>query len=96
MAEGGGPASPRVIPYNGTGPTGGNPLDMNLNVWYEVSCFAQNLPALPHSVGSLSLERPQADLLRPQARGHRMDFDGYSIGFAHGSRRWVSFSYFNR
>jgi len=24
-------------PYNGTGPTGGDPLTENMNIWYEVS-----------------------------------------------------------
>jgi hypothetical protein len=24
------------VPYNGTGATGGNPLEQNLNIWYEV------------------------------------------------------------
>jgi len=24
------------VPYNGTGATGGNPLEDNLNIWYEV------------------------------------------------------------
>ena len=24
------------VPYNGTGPSGGDPLTENLNIWYEV------------------------------------------------------------
>jgi hypothetical protein len=24
------------VPYNGSGETGGNPLEDNLNIWYEV------------------------------------------------------------
>jgi ammonium transporter, Amt family len=26
-----------LVPYNGTGPTGGDSLTENLNIWYEVS-----------------------------------------------------------
>ncbi len=28
------------IPYDGVGPQGGNPLNRNLNLWYEVSLSA--------------------------------------------------------
>ena len=28
------------VPYNGTGPTGGDPLKDNLNIWYEVCDIA--------------------------------------------------------
>jgi hypothetical protein len=27
-----------VVAYNGTGPQGGDPLEMDVNIWYEVSC----------------------------------------------------------
>lgn len=70
-----------LFPYNGTGPAGGNPLEMDLNDWYEVSSS---------QCGVLLFGRPQADFLRPQARGHRLDIDGDGLGFAYGSRRWVS------
>jgi hypothetical protein len=30
------------VPYNGTGPTGGDSLTQDLNIWYEVR--SQNLP----------------------------------------------------
>ena len=33
-----------LIPYNGTDGQGGNPLDFNVNLWYEVS----NAPATLH------------------------------------------------
>lgn len=26
------------VPYNGSGPTGGDSIAENLNIWYEVSC----------------------------------------------------------
>ena len=52
-----------VIPYNGTGPQGGDPLEMDLNIWYNVSCHACNSMWVGGPV-----ERPQADSLRPQAR----------------------------
>lgn len=26
------------VPYNGTGPAGGNPMTEDLNIWYEVRC----------------------------------------------------------
>lgn len=29
----------RISPYNGTGPTGGDSLTQDLNIWYEVSCL---------------------------------------------------------
>ncbi len=33
-----------LVPYNGTGPTGGNSLTDNLNIWYQVSAGAVHLP----------------------------------------------------
>lgn len=32
---------PRISPYNGTGPTGGDSLTQDLNIWYEVSCHTE-------------------------------------------------------
>lgn len=29
----------RISTYNGTGPTGGDSLTQNLNIWYEVRYF---------------------------------------------------------
>lgn len=29
----------RISTYNGTGPTGGDSLTQDLNIWYEVSCL---------------------------------------------------------
>jgi Amt family ammonium transporter len=29
-----------LVPYNGTGATGGDSLPVNLNIWYQVSTLA--------------------------------------------------------
>lgn len=31
------------LKYNGTGATGANPLNMDVNIWYEVSCLSPSL-----------------------------------------------------
>lgn len=33
--------------YNGTGATGANPLDMDVNIWYEVSSLPFPFPPKP-------------------------------------------------
>ncbi len=34
------------VPYNGTGPSGGDSLTENLNIWYEVG-YVEDRPLLP-------------------------------------------------
>ena len=34
------------VPYNGTGPSGGDSLTQNLNIWYEVG-YVEDRPLLP-------------------------------------------------
>jgi hypothetical protein len=47
------------VPYNGTGPTGGNSLTENLNIWYEV-CYRldgnRNAAAVAIRLTALSTE----------------------------------------
>ncbi len=39
------------VPYNGTGPSGGDPLTENLNIWYEVGRVGNRpLLSVPHEI----------------------------------------------
>jgi hypothetical protein len=36
-----------LVPYNGSGPTGGDSLTEDFNIWYEVRATAQRFSSLP-------------------------------------------------
>jgi len=37
-----------LVPYNGTGATGGNPLVDNLNIWYQVGLIGARVGIIRH------------------------------------------------
>lgn len=66
-----------LVPYpTGLPVTGGDSLNEDLNIYYEVSD------------SPLSIVEP-GKLTRMKDRQHRMDAHVHRIGLAHDSRRWV-------
>lgn len=52
----------RVSSYNGTGPTGGDSLTEDLNIWYEVSCFVPESKNLPQEFVLTSVISKSGDI----------------------------------
>lgn len=58
------------VPYNGTGPMGGNPLEDNMNIWYEVSLRRQSAIGQRWGKGGMEREREREREMESKVMEH--------------------------